>query len=145
MYSCGDIFKHCHISTCGEEEQEKKSWLLPSEIMSLSIFLPYTCTLLLKKSLGKDHLLLAGLRPAFPFLNRLGRLSPLSSECESGSKKIFFLCVLVFLHSCSLVVKEPKIFDTTLCCSVPPTLKKKGLRTNSGVCWCYYYCCSSVC
>ena len=113
--------------------------------MSLSIFLPYTCTLLLKKSLGKDHLLLAGSRPAFPFLNRLGRLSPLSSECESGSKKIFFLCVLVFLHSCSLVVKEPKIFDTTLCCSVPPTLKKKGLRTNSGVCWCYYYCCSSVC
>lgn len=101
--------------------------------MSLSIFLPYTCTLLLKKSLGKDHLLLAGSRPAFPFLNRLGRLSPLSSECESGSKKIFFLCVLVFLHSCSLVVKEPKIFDTTLCCSVPPTLKKKRSENEQ---WC---------
>ena len=45
-----------------------------------------------------------------------------------AKRDLLSMCALVFLHSCSLVVKEPKIFDTTLCCSVPPTLKKKGLR-----------------
>ena len=92
MYSCGDIFKHCHISTCGEEELEKKLITTIGNNEPIDISSIYLHTTIEKKL--RKRSLLAGSRPSLPFLNRLGRLSPLSSECESGSKKrsSFYVC-----------------------------------------------------